>query len=126
MNPTLTAERIGAHTGVDLADHDVLREARRRRAANTLHHGEEQLLRHRIDHLRRKAARMPIGNGRRKVRAEADRLQALSTALVQALEGRFPHKLHPELPTVLERRVARLINDIVAAGSATRTVEIAA
>jgi hypothetical protein len=120
----VTAERVGAHKGVDLADHDVLRQARRRRAANTLHQGEAQLLRHRIDHLRRKAARMPIGNGRRKASAEADRLQALSAALAQALEGRFPHKLHPELPTVLERRVVRLINDIAAAGVSTVPVEL--
>lgn len=119
MNPTLTRERVGGHQGVDLADAGVMAEARRRRAARHLEQGEADLLRHRIDHLRRKAARMRIGNGRRKVLAETARLQQLGHALDQALEGRFPHKLSPNhAPTPLEARVVRLINDIAAAGHA--------
>lgn len=114
---TVTAERVGAHGGVDLADPDVIRQARRRRAVHQLHKGEEDMLRHRIDHLRRKAARMRIGNGKRAVLAEAARLQQLDQTLKLALEGRFAHKLHPDAPTDLERRVIRLVNDIHAAGN---------
>lgn len=84
-------DKLGLDKAVDLGSEQVLAGVRRqaRRAAMKPQVTREQVrIQQRIRFLERKASRMPIGNGRRKVQIEIDQLLETARVLGDAAEGK--------------------------------------
>lgn len=105
---------VGALTGMDLSGDGWLKQARLKRARAVFEPEvieEVSRLVRRVAWLRRKAARLPIGNGKSKTLLEAARLQALAALLPAALSPR-PIQKFPPVGSRHEQRAIRLLNEL--------------
>ena len=113
----VTLDKVRAETAIDLGGKKWLAEAKQRRARAAFADQvatEITRLTSRISWLQRKAARLPIGNGRRKAKLEAQRLQAVAMMLPIALDGRQVQKLPEGFGSTHQQRAVRLLNDLAA------------